>query len=82
MDEPDARKAVIDELGGRHRIAQDLGVGTSAISNWLKDGFPRSRIPRLLQIAREQGADTVTLDRLIKMEARYPLADRSSGDAV
>jgi hypothetical protein len=67
MDESEARKALLDELGGRHTIAKDLGVGATAISNWLKDGFPRSRIPRLLQIARERGVKDVTLDRLIQM---------------
>jgi hypothetical protein len=82
MDESEARKALLDELGGRHTIAKDLGVGATAISNWLKDGFPRSRIPRLLQIARERGVKDVTLDRLIQMEARYPVAERSSGEAA
>lgn len=79
MDEAAARKAVIEALGGRRAIAKDLGVGTTAISNWLKEGFPRLRIPRLLQIAREKGAQDVTLERLIGMEARYPTAERSNG---
>jgi transcriptional regulator with XRE-family HTH domain len=72
MSVPQDPRAVIEALGGREKVADDLGVGASAISNWFKDGFPKSRIPDLLQLARSAGATAVTLDVLMPMEARYP----------
>ena len=68
----DTPRAVVDALGGRKRVADELQVGTSAISNWIKDGFPKSRIPDLLRIAHGDPDSRVTLDLLMGMEANYP----------
>jgi hypothetical protein len=72
MDAPVTPRAVVDALGGRKFVAKQLDVGTSAISNWIKDGFPKSRMPDLLRIAGGRPDSGVTLDVLMGMEANYP----------
>ena len=72
METPKDPREVVEALGGRDVVAAELDVGTSAISNWFKDGFPKSRMPDLLALADRMGAQQVTLALLLTMEAKYP----------
>lgn len=76
MEAPKTPRDVVDALGGREAVARELEVGASAISNWFKDGFPKSRIPDLLRIAQSGNIETVTLEVLLPMEAKYPYRTR------
>lgn len=63
-------EAVVNALGGRTKLAARLRVGASAVSNWLRDGFPKSRIPDLLKIAEEDNVEGVTLDVLRSLASK------------
>jgi hypothetical protein len=72
MDTPCTARAVVEALGGSVKLAERLKVNRTAVSNWMKDGFPKSRMPDLLRLAEEDGAAGVTLAVLLPMEAKYP----------
>ena len=47
---PTSPAEIIDALGGTKKVAEMLGVGASAISNYRRDGFPAAKhyaLPRL-----------------------------------
>ena len=47
--------ALIDALGGTAALAARLGVGRSAVSNWRREGIPRSRHYEMARIAEGSG---------------------------
>lgn len=48
---------LIDELGGNQPVAELLGVGVSAISNYRKTGFPAWTHTRLMLECGERGIE-------------------------
>lgn len=53
MDE----RVLIDALGGTRRLADSLGIGRSAASNWPKRGIPAHAWPAVLELARARGLE-------------------------
>jgi DNA-binding transcriptional regulator YdaS (Cro superfamily) len=43
-------KELVIELGGAERVAQKLGVNTSAVCNWYKRGIPPRQAIRIEKI--------------------------------
>jgi DNA-binding transcriptional regulator YdaS (Cro superfamily) len=56
---------LISALGGETAVADKLGVGPSAVSNWKARGLPKSRWVDLVMLGREVGVrPVITLDEV------------------
>ncbi len=51
---------VIKALGGNKNLANELGVKSSAVSNWKRDGFPASKHYQLYQLCKTNGLSVDT----------------------
>ncbi len=59
-------REIIRAMGGGSKLAEKLGCGAPAISNWLQTGIPKGRWPDLIEIAEKDGIEGITLDVLRK----------------
>lgn len=75
-------RAVVEAFGGAVRLAELCSVNRTAVSNWMREGFPKSRIPDLLRLAELHNANGITLSLLMTMTARYPARQRSAKEAA
>lgn len=48
-------RVLIDALGGAGALADSLGIGRSAASNWPKRGIPAHAWPAVRDLARRRG---------------------------
>jgi hypothetical protein len=55
LDNKEARKQAIADLGGVVKVAKACGVGRNAVSNWYDRGFPRAAYAVLAPKLRRLG---------------------------
>jgi predicted RNA polymerase sigma factor len=62
--------AIIKALGGATKLALRLGCGRSAVSNWPRDGIPAKFWNAVVDVARADGVDGITLDSVSRRPER------------
>lgn len=56
---------ILEVLGGEAPVAEKLGCGQSAVSNWKKRGVPKGRWVDLVMLGEHQKVDpAITLDEV------------------
>jgi len=56
---------ILEDLGGEAPVAEKLGCGQSAISNWKARGVPKGRWVDLVMLGAQQGVEpAITLDEV------------------
>lgn len=61
---PETAKAIITAFGGRIEVAEILGAGRNAVSNWYLTGIPPKFHRRLAEAAERLGVPGITLELL------------------
>jgi hypothetical protein len=64
---------IIEAFGGYRPLANDLGIGPSAVFMWRDTGIPKGRCLELAELAKERGIASVTLEILMQSKPRAPL---------
>ena len=71
---------VIDALGGTKKMAELLGVGAAAVSNYRTKGFPASKYLHIDQLCTENGLNVA--DAVLGNIKRQPAPQVLRGDCT
>jgi hypothetical protein len=69
---------ILDCLGGRRHCMLALGIGSSAISNWRREGIPRSRWPDLIELGKQRGINEAKVLQALRRLERNRTAAKSA----
>lgn len=68
--------AIIDELGGTAKVAEELGKDQPLVSNWRARGrIPSDWWPALINLAKRSNTPGITFERLAAVQAPRTAAE-------